>query len=375
MKSKKIVIINQDSGYLMIDIANAFVTKGFDVHLITGRFVERNNLLNEKIKVTKIIRYQRDSTLKRLGTWLIGFVQILFLIIFRHRKKKLLLVSNPPFATLIPLLTNNPFSLLIYDVYPDALVEYKILNSDSYIIKSWKKANKRVFKKARHLYTLNEAMKSVLGKYTNLEKVKVIPIWTDNTFLKPILKNKNTFIKENDLEDKFIIQYSGNLGKTHNIEKLLDVAEILKEEPFFFLIIGGGEKFILMESEIERRKLKNTRLLPWQPTKTLPESLAAADIGVVTLGVEASGLSIPSKVYNLMSVGVPILSIADKSSALAALVEDNKIGENFEIKDVANMANFILKIQKSKSKREKYAQNSLYLSKEYTPENAFNFIV
>ena len=95
-KEKVVVIINQDSGYLMIDIANAFFAKEFDVHLITGRLVERNNPLNEKIKVTKIIRYQRDSTLKRLGTWLIGFFQILFQILLKHRKKKLLLVFFPP---------------------------------------------------------------------------------------------------------------------------------------------------------------------------------------------------------------------------------------------------------------------------------------
>ncbi len=368
-----IVIVNQDSGYLMIDIANAFVEKGYKVSLITGRLVKRNKSLHPSIKVSKIISYNRNSTVKRLSTWGFGFVQILFLLWFQHRNKKLLLVSNPPFTSFVPLCTKNHFSLLIYDIYPDALVEYKIFKNESYLIQQWKKVNAKVFDKAEHIYTLNASMKTVLEKYGSKEKIKVIPIWTDNTFLKPIPKNENAFIKEHHLEHKFIVQYSGNLGKTHPVEKILDVAEILKEDPFFFLIIGGGEKFKLIESEIKKRKLQNTLLLPWQPSDKIPLSLAAADIGVVTLGAEASNLSIPSKTYNLMSVGVPIISIAAKDSALANLIKGREIGANFEINDISGIKEFIQSLHRDNVKLKNYGTNSLKISQNYSPENAYKF--
>lgn len=370
---KSLVIINQDSGYLMIDMANAFVAKGFDVHLITGRLVERNHSLDEKVKITKILKYQRDSTVKRLSTWLIGFLQIFFQVLIKHRHKNLLLVSNPPFATLLPLFIKNPFSLLIYDVYPDALIEYQILKENSIIVQQWKKSNIKIFKKAKRIYTLNESMKQVLLKYDAGEKIKVVPIWTDNTFLKPIPKTENSFIKELGLEGKFIVQYSGNLGKTHPIEKLLDVAQIIPEETYTFVIIGGGEKFKSIEAGIKERKLTNVRLLPWQPVEKLPMTLAAADVGVVTLGKEASNLSIPSKTYNLMSVGVPILSVCNHSSALASLVTKNNIGNNFEEDEILKMADFIKELKENKDSRAYFKNNSLKLSKKFTPENAYKF--
>ena len=374
-KGKHIVIVNQDSGYLMIDIANAYVEKGYNVSLITGRLVERNNPLNKKINISKILEYKRASTFLRLYTWSIATIQILFLIWFKYRKKPLLIVSNPPTTIILPLACKNPFTLLIYDIYPDALVEYRILKKNSFIIKKWKKVNASVFKKAKNIFTLNDEMKNVLSNYTAKENIGVIPIWTDNSFLKPIQKNENPFLIEHDLVDKFVIMYSGNLGRTHNLEVLLKVAEQLPDDPYFFLIIGGGDKFESIKKEIHTRKLKNMRLMSWQPTEVLPYTLAAADIGVVSLGNEASNLSIPSKTYNLMSVGVPIMSIADSNSALAKLIENKNLGMNFEHDQMLEMRNFIELVYNNKGKQQYYKENSLATSTNYGPENAHKFIV
>ena len=79
---KKIVFINQDSGYLMIDIVNAHVAKGYECVLITGRLVERNSKLSESVKVKRIIAYNRSSTFRRLFTWSFGFLQIFIISLF-----------------------------------------------------------------------------------------------------------------------------------------------------------------------------------------------------------------------------------------------------------------------------------------------------
>lgn len=371
---KEIVIINQDSGYLMIDIANAYVDKGYSVSLITGRLVERNKKLNEKVKISRIVKYNRTLTIKRLFTWGLGVIQILFLVIFKYRGHELLIVSNPPFATLIPQIIKNPFSLLIYDIYPDVLVESKMLSKNSFLIRKWKRANKKIFNKAQNIYTLNDQMKKVLEIYSLNKDIKVIPIWTDNTFLKPIDKNANPFIKEHQLKDKFVILYSGNLGKTHNIEILLDLADKINDNHFIFVIIGGGEQYNSIKSEINRRALKNIKLLPWQDPKMIPFSLSSADIGVVSLGNEASRLSIPSKTYNLMSTGVPILSLSDSNSALANLVEKNKIGKNFNFDEKAEILNFIKELKRSNTKVTFYKKNALETSKKFDSENAYKFV-
>src|SRR5436189_4264808 len=121
---ESIVFINQNAGYLMIDIIHAH-TQYQQRAIITGKLVSRNKSLDDAVVVEKIITYNRSSAIKRLFTWFWGFVQILWLVKTKYRKSDLFIITNPPFAVFIPLFCNNKFSVLIYDIYPDALVAYK----------------------------------------------------------------------------------------------------------------------------------------------------------------------------------------------------------------------------------------------------------
>jgi hypothetical protein len=375
VKKQQIVFINQSSGYLMIDIVHAFEKDYEQSILMTGFLNPRNRSLNTNVKVENLAKYDRTSSLKRILSWGLAFFKALYLIKWKYPKADLFLVSNPPMASLLPLFCSNPFSILIYDIYPDALLEFKIFKSDSAIIKYWKKANVKIYSRAERIYTLTEGMKNKLSQYVGAEKIKVVPIWTDNDFLKPIVKAENKFLKEQNLDDKFLIMYSGNLGKSHPIEILVDLANDLKDyKNLFFLIIGGGDKFELLKQKIKDFNLDNIRLLEWQPTEILPYTLSAADLAVVTLGVEATDLSIPSKTYNLMSVGVPILCIANKEAALSKLIEQHENGETFSSLQKEEIKSFILKCHSDSEYLESMKRKSLEASSYYTPENAKLFI-
>ena len=106
----------------------------------------------------------------------------------------------------------------------------------------------------------------------------------------------------------------------------------------------------------------------------LPFSLSAADIAVVTLSEEASNLSVPSKTFNLMSVGVPLLCIADKKSELASLVNRFEIGECFYPSEIEKMIEFISEIKVNLTYRNKLKQNALKASKKFGSENVSKFI-
>ena len=359
----------------MIDIIHAFEKDYEESILMTGFLNPRNRNLNPNVKVENLAKYDRSTSLKRILTWSLAFIKALYLIKFKYPKADLFLVSNPPMATLVPLFCKNPFSVLIYDIYPDALLEFKIFKSDSSIIKSWKKANVKVYSRANRVFTLTEGMKNKLSSYVSRDKIEVVPIWTDNDFLKPIKKTDNKFLKEQNLEDKFIVLYSGNLGKSHPIEVLVEIAKELKEHKnLFFLIIGGGDKFELIKHKINEYNLDTIRLLEWQPTELLPYTLSAADLAVVSLGVEATDLSIPSKTYNLMSVGVPILCIANKDAALAQLIKQHENGETFSSIQREEIKNYILKCQSDEKYLQNRKENSLKASTFYTPENAKLFV-
>lgn len=374
MAEQRILFINQSSGYLMIDIIRAFEGKFEQRALAAGFINPRNNPLPDSVKVERIITYDRSSTLRRLWTWLVGFVQIWWLVMTRYRDAHLFIVSNPPFATLLPRLCSNSFSLLIYDVYPDALVEYKVLKKGSFVIRFWNKANQRIYPAARAIFTLSEGMKSRIAQYVEPERISVVPVWTDNDFLRPIPKAENVFRQEQGLQDHFLLLYSGNLGKSHELSVLVDLAKALQDDGVFVLIIGGGDQYESLNTRISSSGLSNIRLLPWQPTEALPQTLAAADLGVVSLGREAALLSMPSKTFNLMSVGVPIMAIADPRAALAKLIEKYQMGDHFEPHQVEEMVAFVRKLASSKSEQERLQRHAIEASRDFGPDNALRFI-
>ena len=84
-------------------------------------------------------------------------------------------------------------------------------------------------------------------------------------------------------------------------------------------------KFKVLKKLIEESKLNNIRLLDWQPVESIPYTMSLADVGVVTLDANAANLSVPSKTYDLMSVGVPILAIASPDSELSSLLARRKL--------------------------------------------------
>jgi glycosyltransferase involved in cell wall biosynthesis len=373
--NKKVTIINQDSGYLMIDIANAFADAGHEVSLITGRLMERSTKLNPGVKLSRIIRYQRSKPFKRIFTWSWGFLQIVFKVVFSHRKSHLFIVTNPPLAPFLPLLVKNPFSLLIFDIYPDALWQNAKASQKAFWVKAWQKANRKVFGKAERVFTLTDSMRQALSRYVSAEKVEVVPIWTDSHFLKPIPPAENPFIKKHGLQGRFIVLYSGNLGFTHKVEVLPDLAAKVNDPRVVFLIIGDGDRKAQLEKKIRKIGLKNCLLLPWQPVEVLPYSLASASLAVVSSGSGAAQLSIPSKAFNFMSVGAPLLCLSPKGSELEKLVIRHNNGQCFPHEQLDDIAAYILSLLDNEAFRMELSGNSLKAAGEYTPENARRFMM
>lgn len=367
---KRITVINQDSGYLMVDLANAISGPDRQVTLITGRLVVREKPLSGGVETERIIKYNRSSKISRLFTWVTGFLQILFLVNTRHRKDYLLIVSNPPFATLLPLFCKNRFSCLIFDVYPDALVQTGISTERTIIVKTWAKANRKIFSRADHVFTLTQTMAGLLKRYCGEHPVSVIPVWSNNEFFKPVPKGINPFVHEHNLSGRFIVLYSGNLGATHDVAIVPRIARVIKNPDILFLIIGEGDQKESIYEDIKRLQLNNCQMLPLQPVEVIPYSFAAADIAIVSIGKNASSLSLPSKTFNFMSAGLPLLCISDEDSELSRLVGNYNNGRCFNHTRIDDMVSFITETSDNPGILSMYRENSLKASKDFTSENA-----
>lgn len=373
-KSPDIVFINQDAGYLMIDIINTYAESGYSCSLITGRLVERSNPLHPSVEISKIIRYNRNSVLKRLFTWICATIQIIILVKVKYRKSKLFIVSNPPLAPLVPLLAGNPYRILIFDIYPDAIIDSGLSSESSFLMRLWKTANSKAFKGAERIFTITDSMQAVLQNYAGNKPVEVIPMWTDNRFLRRVEPLDNPFFKNHNLEGKFVVLYSGNIGMTGHVDTLLEIAEGFKRQDIAFLFIGEGAKKRWLEKRVTELALANVIILPWQPAKELAFSLSSASLAVVGIDQKASRLAMPSKLLSYLSVGAPVLCLADVETDLAKFVSKYRVGYTFSPSQKKETTRLIEWLMNNPDECRQLSRNALIASGEFTCANAAKFL-
>ena len=371
---RKVVLVNQSSGYLMIDIVNAYLIKYDKVVLISGSIKVTERVLDDRIIVSKIIAYNRSSSLKRLLTWCWGTLQVYFKLLLKYRDYEVVFVTNTPMSYLLALGLKRKFSVIVYEVYPEALKNVGI-TSNNFLFRTWEGWNRKLFKKAEKIVTLSGGMGKLLEKYVDRDKIKIIPNWSASEQFNPISKEFNPFIKEHHLEGKFVVMYSGNIGYTHNVEYLIEVAKELKQEKEIqFLIIGEGKKKETLQTMVKEYGLTSCLFLTWQDKTVLPYSLGAADLAVITLNDETAFVSVPSKTYNLLAVGAPLLCIAPECSELSNLVQQYNNGRCFNKEAVREMADYIIDLKNNPDKKALLSRFSLEASKDFTYKNALKYV-
>ena len=371
---RKIVIINQSTGYLTVDIANA-CAKSFDqVVLVAGRVSTIERPLEDRVHLSKIIAYDRTSAIRRILTWSIGTLQIFVKLLFVYRDYEVMYITNPPTSYLCALLLRHPYSIVVYDVYPDALKNIGI-SEISWIYRVWGRWNKKLFAKAKQVYTITHGMQHLISQYIPEDRIKVVYNWSASDTFAPLPKSDNVFLKQHCLDDKFIVLYSGNIGYTHDVERIVEIAEQLQsEEQIHFCIVGEGKRKADLQRMIMEKNMRNVQFFPFQDASMLPYSLASADLAVVTLNAESAAVSMPSKTYNLLAVGAPLLCIVRPGTELAALVDQANNGAHYAGHQLSEMVDFIRQLKNNNELREMFSQHSQQASKSYTYKNAEQYV-
>lgn len=370
----EIVLVNQSTSYLMIDIANAYAEKYEEVVLFAGCIKEFERPLSKKIKIEQIKPYNKSSLYLRVWSWLVAFIQIVYRIKRYYKDSYVVYVTNPPMSYWTALFTKNRYSIIEYDIYPDALKNVGISESNP-ISKIWSLINRKLFNKADYIYALSDGMKRLLSKYVDKNKVKIIYNWSSSSDLRPIAKSDNPFVLEHHLQNKFVVMYSGNIGYTHNVELIIELAIRFKDDnSIHFVIIGNGEKKQDLLKLAETNGLQNCTFLDWQPADRIKYSLAAADLSVVTLTEETALVSVPSKTYNILAVGSPLLCIAPKNSEIAKLVQEENCGAVFEKTELKMMSLFLERLKENGISYKEMSKNAQRASEKYTLENAKSYL-
>lgn len=280
------------------------------------------------------------------------------------RGDKVLVVTNPPllpfFVRAVCWLKGAKFVLLVHDVYPDVFVPLGLMKPRHplYQMLSW--VNGKLYASADRVVALGRDMaRLVEDKSKGLASVSVIPNWGDVDVISPASKMENALLQELGLTDKFVVHYSGNHGRTHDLLSLIEAAELLKEDSdIHFLFIGEGSGKAEAVARAEALSLSNVTFHTFVDRSELNTSLNASNVSVVAFKKGMAGISVPSRLYNLMAAGKPILAVVDDDSEVADVIREAELGVAVPPESPKLLTEQILVLKHDPTRREQMAVNS-----------------
>jgi colanic acid biosynthesis glycosyl transferase WcaI len=314
-------------------------------------------------------RLKKDSHFGRLMNYFTFSVSLVFRFIFSKKNKQVFTSTNPPFlgflVAFLCSIKKTEFIYIIQDVYPDGLIKLNKLQSNGFLTRIWRWSNKYTLNRAHKIVVIGRDMKNWLADYgaNVLQKVTYIPIWQDGDLIKPLDITINSFVKQNNLSNQFIVQYSGNMGLWNDMVSFGKAINSIKEADIVFTFIGEGiRKKELMDILTEN---SNTRFFPFQPKENLNITLTACHVALVSLNRGLEGIAVPSKIMGILAAGIPTIAMVPKQSEIAMIIEGTKCGIVIEPGDTRKLTeniyllknNVPLRVEMGKNARKAFLEN------------------
>lgn len=332
------------TAFIMTDIAQRKLQYG-DVSVITGpigyqnTYASQNQSLDERIKIHRVTipSLNKNKLISRILRLVILSFKISFSIFTKIKKRdNVLLVTNPAFliilVALIKKARNFNLTILVHDVFPENLVPAGISTTDSIIYKLLSRIYNFSYSRADQLIVLGDDMKELMqDKLSGRRKtpsIQVIPNWA-NPDLRPLEINKSAYYSLN-LENKIVIGFCGNLGRLQGISEFVSLFTRADNPHLRLVLVGDGALKNVLLQEIKQKNLTNIHFVGSRSRKEEINFLNACDIGLITLKEGMRGLGVPSKTYNLMAVGKPLLYVGDKESEIDRYVNSFGCGWSYD---------------------------------------------
>ena len=349
LSTVRIVILNQffypdhsATSQLMTELAESLVERGHQVTALASRgrynggerFQSREIYKGVHIERVRATSFGKKSSIGRLSDYLSFYLAASWKLLRLPRHDIVMALTTPPLIALIAVIISRWRGMravsLVQDVYPDVAVALGSLNQRSLTTRFLNRLSRAALRRSDRIIALGECMRDRIATKVGPDaasRIDVIHNWADGTKITPIESQSSPFRISNDLEDKFVVLFSGNLGRVNDFSTVLEAARILSDQPeVVFVFVGGGTEAAGISRFIHEHKLDNVRTLPYHPQGLLPFVLGAADVSLVTLREGLAGLSVPSKTYTIMASGRPVLFIGDTKSDIARIVDENGCG-------------------------------------------------
>jgi len=319
-----------------------------------------------------------------------GFQKILLFYLFSKKIKKILKKTDykiafsliPPFFTAYNALKisdkkKSKFLFLVHDLHPDTMIRRKQVKENSFIIKILKKQTHYLLKNSTKIIVIGRDQKEYISKNYNIEssKIEYIPNWSKDLYHK-LKINKD--IKTKYYKEGFNILYAGNIGEAQipQLERFVLLMKKLEklDDNINFIIVGNGRKKNRLLDLKRKNEINNIYFYDYVYNfEDYQNIMLYADCYFLPLRKESKGMSVPSKTYDYLSVGKPLISDIPIGSEIDLALKESGFGFNINNLSDDEAINKILKLKNDKNYYSLLSKNSrkTYENK-YTLETSGN---
>jgi glycosyltransferase involved in cell wall biosynthesis len=242
-------------------------------------------------------------------------------------------MTDPPLISIIAMLAVRAREAQLVnwlqDIYPEVAIQLNVPLANSPVGRIISIVRNRSLKAAKaNVVVGRQMMTQILSRGAAADRVYVIHNWADDEAIRPVSHIDNPFRHKWQLEDKFVVGYSGNLGRAHEFNTLLAASERLKDHShILFACVGGGYGFDELRRKVAQQGLDRTfQFFSYQDRSMLKYSLGVADVHWISLKPQLEGLIVPSKFYGVAAAGKPIIAISAENGEIAQLINQHGCG-------------------------------------------------
>jgi len=364
--SNRVIVVSElfypeemSTAYIMTCIAD-YISEDNEVLVITGaesytgknRKSSLNKLNANRFSVKRVFipKLSKDKLISRTLRLTILSVSLAITTMTHLKSEDILFsVTNPAplviFLAIVKKIKKASYIVLVHDVFPENAVASGVIRHDSLIFKVVRSIFNWAYKIPDLIIAIGRDMAEIIESKIDLDgkqKIEIIENWSDLSVVRPISRWESR-IPELGLAGKIVIQYAGNIGRAQGILDFVRSVRLVNNDCIHFLYVGRGAHHSELKEELNGTE--NASVLDAFRRNEQAIVLGSCDIALVILGKGMYGLGVPSKTYNIMASGKPILFLGPKNSEIYRLINDFDIGWTFDWGDLSLVNKFINSIK------------------------------
>ena len=287
--------------------------------------------------------------------------------------------TDPPMlsAAVGPIVKSRGGKLVVWlqDVFPEIAREYGIPGMRGPLGAAVLARRDKSLALADRVVAIGERMAGRVATHLpSRDKLAVIHNWADGDAIRPVEHGRNALRKSWNLGDTFVVGYSGNLGRVHEFDTLVDAANALRDErDIRFLVIGRGPRLAYVKQRVSSIGLTHFVFQDHQRRENLDEALGVADVHISVLQPRFEGLVHPSKLYGIMAAGRPTIFVGDTAGETAEILKKSGGGTSVASGDAQGLAKAILAMRDDAAARARMGSSAREaFDRAYARDIAFN---